>query len=174
MPEISRTASIAALTLLPSLTVLTIATAAPNERGPTMDCDRLHGDAGAAAAIDETLQAWAGAIRAGDVTALVELVTEDAEFWTHARPPLVGRPAVAAGFESIFARFAMEQEFLCDELIVAGEWAFLRGTESNTLTPADGGDAVHLRQRAFSVLHRGSDGTWRFTRGMTNLPGNSP
>ncbi len=64
----------------------------------------------------------------------------------------------------------MEQDFECVELIVAGELAVLRGTEINRLVGEEAADTLTVRQRAFSILFRGSDGEWAFARGMTNLP----
>jgi len=120
-------------------------------------------------AIERTLATWAEAIRSGDAKALVSLIAEDAEFWTHGVAPM-GRDAATAAFGPLFANYELEQDFDCLELVVAGEWAFMRGTETNRLKPKAGGDPIVRVQRAFSVLRRDPDGTWRFARGMTNLP----
>lgn len=120
-------------------------------------------------AIEQTLSAWAAAIRDADLDALGALVTEDAEFWTHGAPPLNGRRELIEAFEPFFAQFEMQQDFTCQELVVLEEHAFMRGFEVNRLVPRDGGETVEVRQRAFSLLCRGRDGKWRFARGMTNL-----
>lgn len=121
-------------------------------------------------AIEETLAEWATAVREADVEALGSLVTEDAEFWTHGAAPLVGRQALIKAFEPFFADYELQQEFDCQELVLGGEWAFMRGMEINRLTPRDGGESVVTKQRAFSVLRREANGKWLFARGMTNLP----
>jgi uncharacterized protein (TIGR02246 family) len=118
--------------------------------------------------IDELFAAWMEAGRRGDVAALVSLITEDAEFWTHGAPAVKGRQAVTAMFEGFFAAFHFEQSFETLERVVADGWAFVRGTETNRVTPK-GGETVEIRQRAFMVLRREEDGRWRFARGMTNL-----
>jgi uncharacterized protein (TIGR02246 family) len=121
-------------------------------------------------AIEETLSEWAAAIREADIEALSSLVTDDAEFWTHGAAPLVGREALVVAFKPFFAAYQLQQEFDCQELVLAGDLAFMRGMEINHLTPRDGGESVVQRQRAFSVLRREANGKWRFARGMTNLP----
>jgi hypothetical protein len=45
-------------------------------------------------------------------------------------------------FTPFFETYAMDQEFRCVELVVAGHWAFARGTEINKLTPKEGGEAA--------------------------------
>lgn len=118
--------------------------------------------------IDELFAAWMEAGKRGDVAALVSLVTEDAEFWTHGAPAVKGRQAIAAMMEGFFAGFHYEQSFETLERIVLDGWAFVRGVELNRVTPK-GGETVEIRQRAFMVLRREEDGQWRFARGMTNL-----
>lgn len=118
--------------------------------------------------IDETLAAWAAALKDGDLEAVASLVTRDAEFWSHGEPPLVGRRALVEAFEPFVEAYVLDQRWDEEERWVGAEWAFIRGTEVNTLTPRDGGDPTVVRQRAFSLLRRGEDGRWRFARGMTN------
>jgi uncharacterized protein (TIGR02246 family) len=119
-------------------------------------------------AIDRLFADWMEAGKRGDVAAVVSLITEDAEFWTHGAPAVKGRQAVAAMMEGFFAGFHFEQSFEALERIVVDGWAFVRGFELNRVTPK-GGETVEIRQRAFMVLRRDEDGRWCFARGMTNL-----
>jgi ketosteroid isomerase-like protein len=98
------------------------------------------------------------------------LVTDDAEFWSNGAVPLVGREPLRAAFAGVFERFHFTQQFYCTELVIRDDLAFMRGTERNTLRPLDGSAPVAQEQRAFSLMRRGPDGTWRFWRGMTNIP----
>lgn len=118
--------------------------------------------------INRTLSEWSTAFSIGDVEALVSLVNEDAEFWTHGMPAIVGRAALRDAFSAFFDVYSAVQEFNEVERIIGDGWALLRGTEFNTLTPVGGGDPVEYIQRAFSILSCDSDGRWRFARGMTN------
>lgn len=120
--------------------------------------------------IAEVFDQWRAAGRAGDAEQLAGLVTEDAEFWTPGLPPMRGRDSVRAAFPPVFAQFDVDQEFNCQELIVSGDWAFVRGLEVNRATPRGGGEEIVRKQRAFMVLRRDADGQWRFARGMTHVP----
>lgn len=135
-----------------------------------MDCRNTRGDAASIAEIAHTFDTWRTAVRAGDLDTLVTLMTEDGEFWTHSQPALKGRDALRAAFTPILAAYELDQGFDCEEILVEGDLAFVRGTERNRVTPVDGGEPMVQLQRAFSVLLRGKDGVWRFARGMTNLP----
>lgn len=138
-----------------------------------MNCRNARGDEASIIQIAHTFKTWRTAVREGDLDTLVSLVTEDGEFWTHSRPPLKGRDAVRAAFAPVLASYHLDQELDCEEIIVEGRLAFVRGTELNRVTPVTpigGGEPVLQTQRAFSILLRGDDGVWRFARGMTNLP----
>jgi|GEM_PF-2322945 len=136
----------------------------------TMDCRNARGDSTSITEIGHTFESWRTAVREGDLDALVDLVTEDAEFWTHSRPALTGREALRTAFAPVLGAYEMDQEIDCQELVVEGPLAFFRGMEINRISPVGGGEPMIQRQRAFSILQRGDDGVWRFARGMTNLP----
>ena len=112
---------------------------------------------------DQLFADWAAAMSRGDADALASMVTEDAEFWSHDRPPLIGRDAVAAAFREVFATYKVEQRWERVERIATPDLIVERGIEVNTV----GGTTY--RARAFTVLRRGSDGRWRFARGITTV-----
>ena len=127
------------------------------------------------AAIAALRDAWMAAVASGDSEALRDLLTEDYEVWANAAPPIVGIDGAIAAMRGALARFRVEQRFDAIETIVAGDWAFERGTESMRVTPLAGGESHDASQRALLVLRRGADGRWRFARGMTNqLPAVAP
>ncbi len=124
----------------------------------------------AEAAIDKLFRDWAEAGRQGDAHAMAQMVTEDAEFWTHGAAPLKGREDVVPRMTVFFESYEIDQDFERQELVVSGDLAFVRGMEINRVTPRDGSPALEIRQRAFSILFRDSGGAWLFARGMTNRP----
>jgi uncharacterized protein (TIGR02246 family) len=118
-------------------------------------------------AIDALFAEWKTAMTRGDVDTLLSLITDDAEFWTHGAAPVKGRDAVRALFVAFFSTVSMRQEFEELERLVDGDFAFVRGFETNVLTPRTGEGPVEVHQRAFMLL-RCAGGKWRFARGMTN------
>ena len=117
--------------------------------------------------IDALFAEWKAAVASSDPARILALITDDAEFWTHGAPALGGRDAAEALYRDFFKKYELRQDFEEIERIVAGEFAFIRGTESNVLTPKDGGAPVEVKQRAFTILRK-EHGRWRFARGMTN------
>ncbi len=122
--------------------------------------------------IEKVMADWKKAVQQVDFDTLGSLVTADAEFWTHGAKPLVGREALVAAFEPFLAEYEMNQQFACQELIITGDWAFIRGLEVNELKDRVSGEIRISKQRAFSVLQQDGQGQWRFARGMTNRPPN--
>jgi ketosteroid isomerase-like protein len=111
--------------------------------------------------------AWVAAVSRGDASALRDLVSDDYEVWANAAPAMHGPDVVVAGMAAALAKHTVEQRFERLELIVAGEWAIERGIERVMATPRSGGEPVKRAQRALLVSRRGTDGRWRYTRGMT-------
>jgi len=126
-------------------------------------------------AIDAVRDAWVAAVESGNASLLADLVTPDYEVWAHAAPALSGPQTVVAVMSAALAKYiAVTQRYEAQETIVAGDWAFQRGVEQIRVVPRDGGPAQEMRQRALLILRRGSDGRWRYARGMTNgLPPSS-
>lgn len=120
--------------------------------------------------IEETLRQWSEAVKHSDIDKIASLVTEEAVFWTHGAPEIKGRKALKQSFEPVFSQYEMIQDFQPEEIIISGDFAFIRGMEINRLESLEDEEETVVRQRAFSVLKRGSGGSWRFHRGMTNLP----
>ena len=118
-------------------------------------------------AIDALFAEWKTAMTHGDIETLLSLITEDAEFWTQGAAPVKGRDAVRTLFVAFFGTVSMRQEFEEVERVVDGDFAFVRGFETNFLTPTTGGGPVEVHQRAFMLLRR-VGGKWHFSRGMTN------
>ena len=117
--------------------------------------------------IDALFAEWKAAMSRGDAERLLTMITEDAEFWTQGAAPVKGRDAVRTLFAAFFDTVSMQQDFEEIERVVSGDIAFIRGYETNFLTPRTGGPPVEVHQRAFMHLRR-DDGQWRFSRGMTN------
>lgn len=121
-------------------------------------------------AIETVMADWEIAVLQVDFATLGSLVTADAEFWTHGAEPLVGREALIAVFKPFLAQYEMQQNYDCQELVITGDWAFIRGLEVNELKDRISGEVTISKQRAFSVLKKDDHDQWRFARGMTNRP----
>jgi uncharacterized protein (TIGR02246 family) len=118
-------------------------------------------------AIDALHEQWTAAVRAGDVDALLQLLTPDYVLWSPGAPPIVGPDEVRPLFEAAFEAYDIEPDFELEERLISGDLAVERGWDVQTIHPGDGGPPRTRRQRAMLVLRCDADGAWRFARGMS-------
>jgi uncharacterized protein (TIGR02246 family) len=120
-------------------------------------------------AIRKLTEEWLAAVQAKDVARLLEMVTDDVIFLPASMPPIRGKAAVEAMYQSFLPQFRrVEQAVSIEEVEVAGDWAFSWGTDSLVLEPQDGGETIRRRGRGMSILRRQADGSWKFARGINN------
>lgn len=120
------------------------------------------------AAIRRRYDDWQAAVAAKDPSRFASFVTEDCVFLAPGADPIRGRDEVVAVYRSMFGRGDLDQQFEIREVRLAGDVAFVWGVDSGRITPSGGGDVVASRGMAMSVLERGADGAWRFSRGINN------
>ena len=108
------------------------------------------------------------AYNANDASALAALYTEDAVLMPGNQPTASGRQAVEAWFQGTFDQFGPKLTISSEELQVAGDWAFDRGTYTVSLTPKAEGDSMEENGRYVVILHRQPDGTWKVARDIDN------
>jgi uncharacterized protein (TIGR02246 family) len=120
-------------------------------------------------AIRQLTEQWLAAVRQKDTARLVDMVTEDALFLPPGFPPIRGRQAVEAMYQSFFPQFrSVEQTVSVEEVEVAGDWAFTWGVETFVLVPNSGAPAIHMQGKGMTILRRQPDGSWKFARGINN------
>ena len=118
--------------------------------------------------IDQLFADFIDALRRGDCDALAELVTEDAEFWTHGVAAMKGREHVRAAMRQACEQYVVERSWDEVERMCGDDFMVSVGVERTRATPRAGGDAVEVVQRGWTMARRGADGRWRFARGITN------
>ena len=82
---------------------------------------------------------------------------------------LVGRAAIADLYKAFFKDFRCALKTEIQEVEVAGDWAFVRGLLTSTVTPKDGGEPHTNHGKYLVVARRGTDGVWRFARDSYNM-----
>jgi uncharacterized protein (TIGR02246 family) len=117
------------------------------------------------AAIRALVSEWDKATRASDSAALLDRVTEDCVFLAPGMPPIQGRARLAPLLAG-FSQFRLEPVFEVQEIVVAGDWAFLWAKDEITATPISGGETRNAKGWALSILQKGTDRIWRFARGV--------
>jgi uncharacterized protein (TIGR02246 family) len=112
-------------------------------------------------AIREVVETWISASRAGDTDAVLELMTEDALFMVPGREPF-GRDAFRAQSQGMKG-VRLDGHSDIREIVVLGDWAYLRAHIDMTMTPATG-EPIRRAGYTLTVLRKGHDGRWRLHR----------
>ena len=76
--------------------------------------------------IQSILQSYETALNANDIDAILDLYGEAPVFMPQHAPALVGREAVRAGYQQVFASIKLQIRFDIHEVEVIGDWAWAR------------------------------------------------
>ena len=112
-------------------------------------------------AIRELVATWMTASQAGDIDAVLGLMTDDVVFMVPGREPF-GKQAFAAASQGM-SGVRMEGSSDIRELNVLGDWAYLRNHIALTITPP-GCAPVRRAGYTLTILRKGPDGRWRLAR----------
>jgi uncharacterized protein (TIGR02246 family) len=113
-------------------------------------------------AIRALVSDWLAASQAGDLQAVLDLMTDDVLFLVPGQAPF-GKQAFAAMSEGMKdVRFEGTSDI--QEVQVFGNVAYLRNHLRITITPPDGGPVMHRSGQTLSVLRKEADGQWRLAR----------
>ncbi len=113
-------------------------------------------------AIRAVVTDWLAASRAGDLQALLDLMTDDVIFLVPGQPPF-GKQAFATMSEGMKS-VRIEGTSDIQEVQVFGDVAYLRNHLRITVTLPDGGPVMHRSGPTLSVLRKEADGHWRLAR----------
>lgn len=134
--------------------------AAPAATKPTLEADL--------AAIAEFNRRYLQAINDEDIATLSSLTTEDHIMIAPGRPPIVGKAANDAANGRVFKQFDIVETWTPVETVIAGDWAYQRGTFTVAATPRAGGNTTRTSGHFLRIYRRQPDGAWRMIRDMFN------
>ena len=121
------------------------------------------------AAIAEFNRRYVQAINDGDIDALAALTTEGHMMLMPNRPPLVGKDANIEAMAGVFEQGDIDEAWMPEETVVAGDWAYQRGTFTVGFRPTgDEGEARNTVGSFLRIYSRQPDGEWRMIRDMFN------
>ena len=111
--------------------------------------------------IRDLVDSWIAASNAGDVSALMKMMTDDVVFMTPGRPPF-GKAEFVADSERMKG-VAIEARAELQEIEVFGPRALIRNHIQVELTSADQAPK-RMSGYAMTVLRKETDGRWRVAR----------
>jgi len=112
-------------------------------------------------AIRELVDTWMAASKAGDVEAVLDLMTDDVVFMVPGQEPF-GKEQFRTASESMRG-MGMDGQAEVREIEVIGDRAWIRNFIEVTVTPA-GGAPVRRSGHTLSILRKCADGHWRLFR----------
>lgn len=112
-----------------------------------------------------TLHAEANeALSRGDLDRVMEVYADDVISMPADQPPLRGKEAVRAMWESLLRDFTIDSSVSVEEIEVSGDWAFERGAYRMKLTPIGGGAPIEDEGKYLDIVRRQGDGSWKYAR----------
>ena len=117
--------------------------------------------------IKDLLFAYRDALNAADVNKVVPLYTENGVFMPSEAPTSVGKDQVKGAYEFVFSNIKLSIEFSIDEIIINGDYAFVRTTSKGTTLIHATGETVPEENRELFVLKK-EKGSWKIDRYMFN------
>ncbi|MFQ6047447.1 MAG: YybH family protein [Gemmatimonadales bacterium] len=120
------------------------------------------------AAIRGLFERYDSTVTAGLGEEWMSLLWEDIIWMVPNQPSLEGKEAVWGRVGPFFADLDMDIVSTLDEVKVAGDWAYVRGTYTFRVTPKAGGETTEEVGKIVYILGRQADNSWRITRAIWN------
>ncbi|MFL9998665.1 SgcJ/EcaC family oxidoreductase [Paraburkholderia sediminicola] len=121
--------------------------------------------------IQSVITHYETALNHNDIDAILRLYGEEPVFMPQHAPALVGREAVRAGYEHVFATIKLAIRFDILEIQEAGDWAWARTSSAGTTCILAAGAEVQEGNNELFVFRR-ENGAWKIHRYLfsTNQP----
>jgi uncharacterized protein (TIGR02246 family) len=114
--------------------------------------------------IRDLVATWMSASRAGDTDTVLSLMTDDVVFLVAGHPPMrKAEFAAAARAQAGTDAPTIDGESDIEEIVVAGDVAYLRARLTVTVTPPQGGKPMRRAGYTLTVLRR-QNGRWLLAR----------
>ncbi len=121
------------------------------------------------AQIRKLVTTWLAANAAGDIDAVLELMTDDVVFLTPGQPPMSKQRFAALSKASTgSAGISIEGDSKIQEVKVLGDWAFMWTQLRVVAKPKDGSDDIERAGHTLSILRK-ENGEWKIARDANML-----
>jgi len=113
--------------------------------------------------IQSVLRSYEAALNSNAVDTILDLYGSEPVFMPQHAPALVGREAVRAGYEQVFATIKLDVRFEIHEVEEAGDYAWARTSSAGrTRILAAGAEVAEGNNELF--IFRRENGTWKIHR----------
>jgi uncharacterized protein (TIGR02246 family) len=115
-------------------------------------------------AIRRLVGEWHRATAAGDVDAVLGLMSSDVVFLVPGQAPMVGRDAFARSLRGLLQTHRIQSSGDIHEIQISGDLAYCWSILHVRVVPLAGGEATERAGNAVSLLRRQATGQWLVTR----------
>ena len=112
-------------------------------------------------AIRDLVDTWLAASEKGDLTTMLNLMTDDVIFMVPGKEPF-GKETFAQNYEQL-KDTKMQTTSDIQEIKILGEWAWMRNFLRVTFTPG-GRESTHHSGYVLTILRKNSDDRWMIAR----------
>ena len=113
--------------------------------------------------VQSVLQSYEAALNSSDTDTILSLYGREPVFMPQHAPALVGRDAVRAGYEQVFATIKLDVRFTIHEVEEAGAWAWARTSSAGRTRILAADETVAEGNNELFVFRRES-GAWKIHR----------
>lgn len=107
---------------------------------------------------------WHDATAAGDVDAILDLMSEDVVFLVAGHEPMHGREAFAEGLRSLLETHRVESSGIVQEVVVSGDLGYSWTQLKVSMTALGGEDTVVRTGSTLSIFRKEPGGAWVLVR----------
>lgn len=120
--------------------------------------------------IRQLVATWMTATKAGDIDAVLKLMTEDVVFLVAGQPPMIGKAAFAAAAKGQAGQGSPQFDRTSEiqEIRILGDWAFMWTRLTVVVTPPGGGPSMTRAGHTLTILRKLED-KWRLARDANML-----
>ena len=107
----------------------------------------------------------------GDTSRVLAIADPDLVNFSDGQPSEFGESgldALKSRLANLFERFTVKLVVIVIEIRLQGDVAYDYGWHDLTLTPKDGGEPIHRRDRYVDIWRRNKDGNWKLWMYMDN------
>lgn len=121
-------------------------------------------------AIRKLVDDWHRATAAGNVDAILSLMSEDAVFLVCGKPPMKGRASFEQGLRSLLTSHRIQSRAEIQELVVSQDLAYCWTNLTVQITPISGGESIERAGSALSIFRKQQNLPWLLVRDANLLP----
>jgi uncharacterized protein (TIGR02246 family) len=120
-------------------------------------------------AIRALVAQWTALTRAGDVDAVLQLMTPDVIFLVAGQAPMVGRDAFASSVRAVLQEHDIDSHGDVEEVGISGDMAYCRTRLSVTITSRQGKPPMQRSGYTLTIFRKSDSGQWQLARDANML-----